>query len=138
MAWCECLTPNLVFEKLFSKRKKSSKLKLRENIHEVTVNNLCKSQVALQVTAREVTIFFLEISTISGYITRFAEIVARRSGDLQITPWLVRAKFDQLHGFLCRQTKSLGTTDMQSCLLKFFSTEPGPYKIQVCKCSPHH
>ena len=29
--------------------------------------------------------------------------------------------------------KSLGTTDIQSCLLKFFSIESGPYKIQIMR-----
>ena len=161
---------NLVFEKLFSKRKKSLKLKLRENSNyrrdeninfqkkfkwllsekcektpidsmsqkqkymqllklcaaslfkvlytdtnflpklrkccdEVMVDNCYKSRVALQVTAREVMNIFLKISTILGYITRFPEIVARRSGDLQIIHsssigldlrgWCA-AKFDQL------------------------------------------
>ena len=37
----------------------------------------------LQVTLREVMIFFLEISTIWGCITRFPKTVAQKSGDLQ-------------------------------------------------------
>ena len=76
--------PNLVFKRLFSKRKKSIELKC---CREVMVDNCCKSRVALRGIIREVMTFFL-ISTTSGYITRFSEIVARRD-DLQIMPWLV-------------------------------------------------
>ena len=54
------------------------------------VDNCYNSREALQVTAREVMTFFLsEISTILGYMTRFPEIVSRRSGDLHTMPWLV-------------------------------------------------
>ena len=73
---------NLVFEKLFTKRKKSFELKC---CHEVMVDKCYKSLVVLQVTAREIVTFcflFSEMSIVSGYITRFPEIVARRSGDL--------------------------------------------------------
>ena len=66
--------------------------KLRKCCHEVMVNNCYKSRAALQVTVREVKTFFSETSTISSYITRFSEIVAQRSGDLQIMPWLVFRK----------------------------------------------
>ena len=71
------------------KEKKCVELKLRENSHEVGVDNRCKSRVALQGAARKVMIFFLEISTNSGYITRFLEIDAGKSGDYQLMPWLV-------------------------------------------------
>ena len=40
------------------KEKNCFKLKLPKNSHEVMVDNGYQSQVALQVTAREVTIFF--------------------------------------------------------------------------------
>ena len=43
--------------------------KLRKYCHEVMVNICCKSLVAVQVMAREIINFFLEISTISSYIT---------------------------------------------------------------------
>ena len=80
--------PNLSFEKLFSKRKKCFKLKLRENSHEVMVNTCNKARVVLQVAAREViTFFFLWISApFRVCITQFPEIVAWSSGDLQIMP----------------------------------------------------
>ena len=115
------------------------KLKLPENIHVVMVDNCYIPRVALQVTTRGNDLFlFLEICIISSYIARFPEIVVRRSGDLQtMMPWLVCREIS-LTGFLCRQTKSLGTINIQTCLLKFFSTESGPYKIQVCKCRPQH
>ena len=74
--------PNFVFEKFFFKRKKSFTLKLGESSYEVMVDNYYKSRVALRVTASEVMTFL-------GSITRFPEIVSRRSGDLQIMPWLL-------------------------------------------------
>ena len=57
--------------------------KSRECCHEVMVNNCCKSQVALQITARKIMTFFLEISIISGSIKRFPKTFAQRSDDLQ-------------------------------------------------------
>ena len=42
-----------------------------------------EKMLPLQVTARELMTFFWEISTIWGCITRFSEIVAQKSGDLQ-------------------------------------------------------
>ena len=66
----------------FPKEKKIFELKLRENSHEVMVDNYYKSRVALQVAAREVINFFLEISTVSDYIPRFSEIAAWTGGDL--------------------------------------------------------
>ena len=72
--------------------------KLRKCCHEEMVDNCYKSPVALhlQLTAKKVMTFFavktkkffifLQISTISDYITLFPEIVARRSGNLQIMP----------------------------------------------------
>ena len=73
MAQCECLAFELGLQKIVLERKKSFKLKLRKNSHKVIVDYCYKSPVALQVTAKEVMTFFifLEISTISGYITRF-------------------------------------------------------------------
>ena len=94
--------------------------KLRKCCHEEMVDNCYKSQVALhlQVTAKKVMTFFifLQISTISDYITLFPKIVARRSGDLQIIPlainrnrlaWLVCHEIWST-GFVCRQTKKFG------------------------------
>ena len=80
--------PNLSFEKLFSKRKKCFKLKLRENSYEIMVNNCNKARVVLQVAAREmITFFFLWRSApFRVCITQFPEIVARSSGDLQTMP----------------------------------------------------
>ena len=67
------------------------------------------------VTAIEV-MFFLEISTVLGYITPSPEIVDQRSGDLKIMPlaingnrfaFLVCSKISST-GFLCQQTKKIG------------------------------
>ena len=115
------------------KEKKPFKLKLRENSHEVMFDNCFKSRVLLKVTTREVMTLFLEISTISGYITRFPEIVARRSGDFQTMPrnlinWLPVPADKKVWGPLIYSLAGLN----------FFSTESGPYKTQVCKCGPLH
>ena len=88
------------------KEKESFKLKLRENSHEVMADYYHNLPVALQVTAREVMTFFLKISTISGYITRFPEIVAPKSDDLHIMPWLACREISST-GILCRQTKKV-------------------------------
>ena len=113
--------------------------------HEATIDNCYKSRVALQVTAREVITFFLEISTISDYITQFPDIVARRSGDLQIMLLAISrnrlrgwcaAKFDQLVSCASRQK----VREPLICLtcLNFFSIDSGPHKIQVCKYGLQH
>ena len=73
----------------------------------------------LKVTEREVMIFFLEISSISGCITPSLKIVALRSGDLQIMPLAINE--NNLHGWCASRQKSLGTTDIQSCLLNSFA-----------------
>ena len=58
--------------------------KLKKCYVEVMVDDLHKLRVAFQVSAREaMTLFFLEITNISVYATRFLEIVARRGGNLQ-------------------------------------------------------
>ena len=119
--------------------------KLRKCCREVMVVNWYRSRVALQVTPREV-INFLVIDTISGYVTPFPVIVARRSDDLQILllainrnrfAWLVCREISST-GFLCRQAKKFWGPLIQSGLLQFFLIESGPYKIQVCKCGPQH
>ena len=90
MAQCECLASEFGLRKIVLQKKKTFSLKY---CHGGMIDNCYKSRVALQVTAREVMTFcFLDIITISGYITRFSEIVARKSGDLQIKPWLMRCE----------------------------------------------
>ena len=86
---CECPASKFGLQKIGLQDKKIFKLKLRENGHEIAIDNCFKSRVALQVTAREVMTFFLEICTISDYITRFPKIVARKSSDLEIMHCLV-------------------------------------------------
>ena len=58
--------------------------KLRKCCHDLIVDNCYKSPMALWLRP-----FFLKISTISGYITQFLEMVARRSGDFQIMPLVI-------------------------------------------------
>ena len=88
VAQCECQASEFGLRKIVLQIK-SFKLKFRENSHRVMVDKCYKSWVALHVSAREEITFFLEISTFSNYITRFPEIVARKSGNLQIMPWLM-------------------------------------------------
>ena len=76
--------------------------KLRKCCHEGMVDNCSKSGVvALQVAAVEVMTFFSKISTIPGYNTRFPEIVARRSGDFQITPLAING--NRFAWLVCRE-----------------------------------
>ena len=56
---CECLASEFGLRKIVLQKKKCLKLKLRENSHEVMVDNCYKSLVTLQVAAKEVMTFFV-------------------------------------------------------------------------------
>ena len=113
--------PNLLFEKLSERKKSFEVLKLRENSHEIMVDKLDKSRAALQFTARELMIpfFFKKTSTVLGY-AQLPEIVARRSGNLQIMPGVRRNLFSWLPMAIGK--KVWGPLIYSLACLSFYST----------------
>ena len=98
----KCVIPNTNFPS-----------KLKKCCHEVTVENSYKLRVALRVTAREAITFFSRSAPFRATSHDF-----QRSLPGEVINWIP-----------VPTDKNLGTTDIQSCRLKFFSTESGPYEI---------
>ena len=95
--------------------------KLRKCCHEVMFDLCRKSRVVVQVSSIEMMNFFLEISTISGSITQFPEIVAQTDDDLP-------ARKGQHHFCYCLQCHSTSIEiDLSGwCAAKFFNWFPAP------------